>query len=84
MADASSYKTRHEAVAKEISGIVAKGVPVIEAILLYGENHNLTPEEVGAIVKNDPLLLQRVTDEALVNNMLKDVEREQTLGEFFE
>lgn len=80
---APAYQTRYDGVIRDIAKDIARGIPIIDAVIMYGENNGMTPEEMGMIVKRDPMLLQRITEEAVSFNMLKGVEKEQTLGEFF-
>ena len=86
MADENTgFKSRHEKVAKQIIEMIDNGgASFIDAVLTYCEQTGITPEEISGIVKGDPKLLQGVTDEAISNNMLIGVVREDTLGDFFD
>lgn len=65
-----------------LSIIEVKQCGLIDAVLIYGEEHKIDEESMGNLIKKDPILLDKIREEALVSNLLKD-KRPTNLESFF-
>ena len=70
-------------VAEILSIIEDKHCSLIDAVLMYGEEHKIDEESMGNLIKKDPILLDKIREEALVSNLLKD-KRPTNLESFFD
>lgn len=52
-----------------------KDIPYTEAILLYGEEHDIDPDTLGIMVKENQVLMTRVSEEAEKLNLVAKVAR---------
>ena len=59
----------------EIEPLVKKGVPYMDALLLYAKNHNIEIEVVGEIVRRSQNLKQLVREEAEDMNLVEKISR---------
>lgn len=60
-----------ERVHYEISEMLSKGVPYIDALIEYAKKNDLEIETVADIVKKSSILKEKVRNEALHMNMIK-------------
>ena len=66
-----------ERVHHEISEMLSKGVPYIDALVEYAKKNDLEIEAVADIIKKSSILKEKVKSEAIKMNMIK---REETDG----
>jgi len=64
-----------EKIMKEISGMIAQGVPYIDAIVEYCEIHSLEIEVAGEIIRRSPILKAKIHEEAEHLNLVQPVVR---------
>lgn len=60
-----------EKIMKEISGMIAQGVPYIDAIVEYCEIHSLEIEVAGEIIRRSPILKAKIHEEAEHLNLVE-------------
>jgi hypothetical protein len=65
----------------EISDMLAKGVPYIDALIEYAKINNLEIELVADIVKKSTILKEKVRTEAKHMNMIKREEEDGIISQ---
>tara|TARA_R110000737_G_scaffold248135_1_gene258134 strand:- start:592 stop:786 length:195 start_codon:yes stop_codon:yes gene_type:complete len=60
---------------KEISANIARGVPYIDAVIVYAESYGLEVEVVGEIIRRSPVLKAKIYREAEELNMVEKLTR---------
>ena len=60
---------------KEISENIAKGVPYIDAVIVYADRDGLEVEVVGEIIRRSPVLKAKIYREAEELNMVEKLTR---------
>lgn len=64
-----------ESIIVEIQKYIDSGIPYIDAVIEYAENHEIEIEVIGEMVKNSPLLKAHIQYEAEELNMLESIPR---------
>jgi predicted aldo/keto reductase-like oxidoreductase len=64
-----------EKIMNEISGMIAQGVPYIDAIVEYCEVNSLEIEVAGEIIRRSPILKAKIHEEAEHLNLVQSVVR---------
>lgn len=73
-----------ERVHHEISEMLSKGVPYIDALVEYAKRNDLEIEAVADIVKKSSILKEKVRNEALHMNMIKRDEENGLISQLCE
>lgn len=73
-----------ERVHHEISEMLSKGVPYIDALIEYAKRNDLEIEAVADIVKKSSILKEKVRNEALHMNMIKRDEENGLISQLCE
>ena len=60
---------------KEIAENIAKGVPYIDAVIVYADKHGLEVEVIGEIIRRSPVLKAAIYREAEDLNMVERLTR---------
>lgn len=60
-----------EKIHKDISTKLARGVPYIDALVDYAQEHNLEIETIAEIVKKSVVMREKIKDEALKMRLVK-------------
>jgi hypothetical protein len=67
-----------EKIHHAISGMIANGVPYIDALITFAEKNNLEIESVADIIKKSSILKEKVRSEAVDLKMVKKDEKDIT------
>jgi hypothetical protein len=70
----SVVKMTPEKIHHDISNMIARGVPYIDALVHYAEKNNLEIESIADIVKKSSILKEKVRTEAVDLRMVKQDE----------
>lgn len=67
-----------EKIHHEISELLSKGVPYIDALVHYAEKNNIEIESIANVVKKSSILKEKVRSEAVTLKMVKKNESDLT------
>jgi hypothetical protein len=68
----------------EISDMLSKGVPYIDALIEYAKRNELEIESVADIIKKSSILKEKVRSEARIMNMIKREENDGIISQLCE
>jgi hypothetical protein len=68
----------------EISDMLSKGVPYIDALIEYAKRNELEIEAVADIIKKSSILKEKVRSEARIMNMIKREENDGIISQLCE
>jgi hypothetical protein len=74
----SVVKMTPEKIHHDISNMISRGVPYIDALVHYAEKNNLEIESIADIVKKSSILKEKVRTEAVDLRMVKHDEPDIT------
>jgi len=64
-----------ETIMKEIAENISKGVPYIDAVIVYADKYGLEVEVIGEIIRRSPVLKAKIYREAEELNMVEKLTR---------